>query len=47
VRPLADVVASGKADAQLIEEVDVEQRDDPFPGLVLRFYVKGLEAGRP
>src|SRR5215218_10055453 len=39
VRPLADVVAGGQADAQLIEEVDVEQVDDPFPGLVLRFYV--------
>ena len=46
VRPLADVVAGGQADAQLIEEVDVEQRDDPFPGLVLRFYVKWV-GGRP
>jgi hypothetical protein len=45
VRPLADVVAGGKADAQLIEEVDVEQRDDPFPGLVL-LLCQRLE-GRP
>src|SRR4029453_5667460 len=40
VRPLADVVAGGQADAQLIEEVDVEQGAYPFPGLVLRFYRK-------
>src|SRR5438045_7070522 len=28
VRPLADVLAGGKPDAELVEEVDVEQSDD-------------------
>src|SRR4051794_4749125 len=35
VRPLADVLAGGQPDAELVEEVDVEQSDDPFQGLVL------------